>query len=124
MAGEDDHFLEFARHHGCWLIDLATEPVNHLASADRRAMVAAGIPRVSKIIRDESPTEVVVVKKSIAADVRMALERADRKPLLTVLPFPAMGWQSEFVSGLATVLRRVRRRAADPTGQVSEPSVH
>lgn len=105
--GED--FLRFFQERGYWLVDLADEPVNRLDSHTRRGLVAMGVRRVSRTIRDEQPSVVVVVKKSIVRQVRSALELSGHDADLVELPFPAMGWQSAFSGGLARVVRRVRR---------------
>ena len=102
-------FLLFFQHHGYWLIDLADEPVNRLDDQPRRQLVENGVRRVSKTISESQPAVVVVVKKSIEGQVRMALALSGHQADLIALPFPAMGWQSAFAEGLARVVRRARR---------------
>jgi hypothetical protein len=88
---------------------MADEPVNRLDSHPRRDLVATGVRRVSRTIRDEKPSVVVVVKKSIVRQVRSALELSGHDADLVALPFQAMGWHSAFSEGPARVVRRVRR---------------
>jgi hypothetical protein len=106
---DGDAFLLFFQRRGYWLIDLADEPVNRLDDQPRRQLVENGVRRVSKTIRESQPAVVVVVKKSIERQVRTALALSGQEADLIALPFPAMGWQSAFVEGLARVIRRARR---------------
>ena len=103
-------FLDFAQSQGLWLVDLASEPVNHLARAERRRAVRAGIPRVARVIRASQPAVVVAMKTSIDGDVLEALAASGVNAKFVALPFPLMQWRPVFVSGLASVLRQDRRR--------------
>lgn len=106
---EGEAFLRFFQEHGYWLVDLANEPVNRLDIQPRRLAVERGVQRVAKTIREARPTVVVVVKKSIARQAAAALDFASHSAEFVTLPFPAMGWQSEFANGLAKIVRRRRR---------------
>lgn len=103
-------FLLFAQEHGLWLIDLAAEPVNRLSGTERSRPVAAGSRRVSRQIQETDPDFVVAIKATIFDTVRECLARTDSQAELVELPFPVMQWRAQFVDGLATVLRRLRRR--------------
>ena len=48
-------FLRYFAAKGCWLVDLADEPVNRLVAAERRAAVSAGIPRLAEMIGATKP---------------------------------------------------------------------
>jgi len=107
-----EEFLGLARDAGVWLVDLAAEPVNHMAPTDRRRLVKAGARRVTRQIRETSPQFVVAIKATIAGAVAECVERSGSTAELVALPFPAMQGRWRFVEGLATVIRRARRSAA------------
>ena len=48
-------FLEFFRDAGGWLVDLADRPVNHLSNSERRRIVNAGVPRLTRTIDATGP---------------------------------------------------------------------
>lgn len=111
--GDDDvprgeAFLRYFRDHGCWLVDLADAPVNQLGNVERRAAVERGIARLAEVIRETAPIHVVAVKRDIAEPVRRAQALADAEAEVSVLPFPVRQWTSDYVEGLAEVLRAKR----------------
>ncbi len=99
-------FLRFFQDRGCWLVDLADEPVNRMAGAERQRIIDAGIGRLAQTIRDTLPEQVVVIKRDIDPLVRRALVAADRleTPVLT-LPFPVRQWRPLYEAGLTDLLR-------------------
>ncbi len=101
-------FLHFFREHGCWLVDLASEPVNRLGEGERRAAVENGRERLVGLIGEVEPERIVVVKASIAADVRGAAEGAGFEGEILELPFPVRQWKSEYVRRLAAAIRTER----------------
>ncbi len=101
-------FLHFFRERGCWLVDLASEPVNRLGEGERRAAVENGRERLVGLIGEVKPGRIVVVKASIAADVRGAAEGAGFEGEILELPFPVRQWKSEYVRRLAAAIRTER----------------
>ncbi len=99
-------FLHFFRERGCWLIDLADRPVNRLLDEARRDTVGAGRDRLARLVVETRPEQIVVVKASIAADVRDAARSAGFAGLFLELPFPVRQWRSEYVRRLADAVRR------------------
>lgn len=97
-------FLHAFRDRGCWLVDLASEPVNRLSDEARRAAVAAGRERLAQLIGDTRPERIVVVKASIATDVREAACAAGSEGEILELPFPVRQWKAEYVRRLAAAL--------------------
>jgi hypothetical protein len=109
--GEDavprgEAFLLFFRDQGCWLVDLADGPVNHLPDSERRAAVERGIERLAETIRRQGPAQVICVKRDIADAVRRALATAGAEETpLVVLPFPVRQWTRQYEAQLAAALR-------------------
>jgi len=99
-------FLRFAADLGIWLVDLATEPVNHLPRRERTILVRAGIGRVANIIRRSRPNRVVAVKMSLRGNVQEEVNRSGHDVRLFVVPFPGSGWQNVFVDELTQILSR------------------
>ena len=99
-------FLRYFARKGCWLVDLADQPVNELAAADRRAAVSAGIPRLAELIDATKPRAIVVVKADIGPAVAQALELAafKKQPDVLLLRYPLRQWRAEFISKLAEFL--------------------
>ena len=104
--GDGEAFLRTFKARGCWLVDLATEPVNRLTPAERRALVAAGIPALAETIAATKPHAIVVIKSDIASAVAQAVElAAPRKPpTVLALRYPLRQYRAEFVTKLAEFL--------------------
>ena len=111
---EGASFLQYFQRQGCWLIDLATRPVNRLPTSERRHDLAVGVPRLTSILKDEEPEHVVAIKVSIAANVFTAA-RGARYPIDSVssLRFPLYQWRTDCVRGLKSLLERVIGRGAE-----------
>lgn len=74
---------------GCYLEDLAAEPVNGLSRAHRREACKAGIAPLAKRIRRLRPGVVVIIGYGIAEDVAQALTQAGHADVEREnLPFP------------------------------------
>ena len=99
-------FLHFFRDHGCWLVDLASEPVNRLAKGARGPAVGAGRDRLARLIGETDPERIIVVKASIASDVGAASRVAGFEGETLELPFPVRQWKSEYVRRLEDAVRR------------------
>ncbi len=113
-------FLHFFRERGYWLVDLADRPVNRQLREARRDAVGAGRDRLAGLIGDTRPERIVVVKASIATDVRDAARSAGFEGEILELPFPVRQWKSEYVRRLAEVLGPIRepgRRLSDTRGR-------
>ncbi len=99
-------FLHFFRDRGCWLVDLASEPVKRLAKEARGAAVGAVRNRLARLIGETDPERIIVVKVSIASDVGAASRVAGFKGEILELPFPVRQWKSEYVRRLEDAVRR------------------
>lgn len=101
-------FMGRLQSEGIWLYDLAPAPVNRLRGRPRREAVEARAAELAALLAQESPDAVVVVKRSLAAVVREAMSAAHLSAQrLHVLPFPLYQWRTEYVAGLAGVLKAV-----------------
>lgn len=110
-AGEA--FLEFLRDHGVWLYDLADQPVDRMRGRPRRAAVQERIGELVNLLRETRPAMVIAIKKDLGATVRSALKESEISvERLQVLPFPLYQWRTQYVHGLASL---VRGTATDPT---------
>lgn len=99
-------FLRFFQDQGCWLVDLAEQPVNLMSGADRRRVVDEGVELLAQTVRDTSPETIVAVKRNIEEPVRRAISQAGAEGIpLVVLPFPVRQWRSSYEKGLAAILR-------------------
>ena len=99
-------FCKFFATKGCWLVDLADRPVNNLAAAERRQVVAGGTPRLAELIAEARPKRIVVIKSDIAAAVDEAIALAGiRKPTVLALRYPLRQWRAEYIGRLAEFLR-------------------
>jgi hypothetical protein len=104
----DDNFLESFRTLGCYLVDLCGKPVDRLNDAARRRARRGGEARLSKTLRLLRPPIMVVVLRSITANVRRAEERAKWSGLRIELPYPGR-WHRDrvvFFKTLSSFLSR------------------
>jgi predicted transcriptional regulator len=118
---EGGAFLQLLREQGVWLYDLADAPVDRMRGRPRTDAVQARVSNLVDLLRESRPRLVVVIKKSLAATVRQALQDAELDiDRLRVLPFPLYQWRTEYVNGLAALVRdardldEVRTALADP----------
>jgi hypothetical protein len=81
-------FLEFFRDCGWYLVDLCGHPVDRLPPVPRAKARREGEAGLSRALRTLRPDFVVVVLRSIRANVRRAARRADWKGELIELPYP------------------------------------
>lgn len=119
---EGDAFLAWFRELGCWLVDLADQPVNRSAAGDRVRAVDAGVPSLATTIRQTDPTRIVVVLRRIAPAVRRAARFAgfdDRA--IDVLPFPVRQWRPVFVDQLAGIAADVLDLRAGSSRAIGDP---
>ncbi len=76
-ARREAPFLETFRARGAYLVDLCPEPVDRLGPGARRRACRQSEPRLARIVRRTRPEAVVVLVRSIADNVRRALEEAE-----------------------------------------------
>lgn len=109
-------FLEWFRELGCWLVDIAEQPVNRLAVQERGAAVRDGVTRLATTLGQTNPDRVVVLIRRIAPDVRRAAALAGLdERAIDVLPFPIRQWRSTYVEQLAGIMRHVGARSGPST---------
>jgi len=106
-------FLDAFKSLGCYLVDLCDKPVDQLPRRTRRLACAANEARLAEDICDLKPKTVVAVVRSIAVNVRRALQAANWSGEYVELPYPGR-WrhlQKDFQEVLVPLLRRelVRR---------------
>jgi hypothetical protein len=105
-VGEDD-FLESFRELGCYLVDLCGKPVDRLAPKQRKRACLNGEVRLARILQQLRPRIVVVVVRSIAANVRRSERRAGWSSRHIELPYPGR-WHHHrmaFLGKLTSLLR-------------------
>jgi len=103
----DEGFLRYFAGKGCWLVDLADQPVNRLGAAERKAAVSAGIPGLAEVIGATKPKAIIVIKSDIATAVAQALQVAalKKQPDVLVLRYPLRQYRTSFIAELADFLR-------------------
>ena len=84
---------------GFFLIDVSYTPVNKLSIAEKNRVLKGQIPRLVNDIRNLQPERIIILKTSLFAPVRLALEEdgfgervLNKKPI----PFPSNGWQATY----------------------------
>ncbi len=125
---EREDFLAWFQDLGCWLVDLADDPVDRSATTKRIRTVDAGVAALGQTIREVQPARVVVLLRRVAPAVRRAARVAgfdDRA--IDVLPFPIRQWRPVYVDQLAGILADVfdsgaTVTASGPRHAVAEPS--
>ena len=103
-----DEFLDQFRDLGCYLVDLCGEPVDDLATKQRKQICAAGERQVARTIRKLQPETIVTVVLAIAPNVERAIELAKWKGAHIQLPYPGR-WKRNrvgFDRGLRPLLQR------------------
>jgi hypothetical protein len=114
-----EDFLSAFQYAGCFLEDLAIEPVNDLRPQERREACRAGIGSLARRIRPLNPRVIAVISYGIERWVADALEKAghgsverERLPFPTSRPRRVDGipYRQVYVNELADLVRRWRRR--------------
>ena len=103
-----DEFLDEFRDLGCYLVDLCGEPVDDLATKQRKQICAAGERQLARTIRKLQPERIVTVVLAIAPNVERATELAKWKGAHIQLPYPGR-WKRNrvgFDRGLRPLLQR------------------
>jgi hypothetical protein len=105
----DANFLAVFQAAGCYLIDLCGRPVDQLDAKQRRAVCVAGEAGLAHTIREFQPPEIVVMVRSIRANVQRACSRAGWDGSVLELPYPGR-WvrhRERFGEGLVPKLRHL-----------------
>jgi hypothetical protein len=119
----EEPFLTAFAAMGCYLVDFSLQPVNRLTdSADggrqtRGHILRDAEPGFANTLRELQPDSIVVVVKSIVANVDRAIARAGIDPDVYVLTYPSR-WhhhREAYRRELAQVLRKLKRGAAFAT---------
>jgi hypothetical protein len=109
LVPDGQSFLPWFRDRGCWLVDIAAVPVNHLSDAERRAAVERGVGPLGAVIGQSRPGRIVAVKRDIEDAVGAAMRLAGVDVPLTTLPFPVRQWRPVYEQGLAELLSEGER---------------
>jgi hypothetical protein len=113
-----DSFLNAFAESGCYLVDLALDPVNQLTNRNdgswkRRAQARArGEARLAATLADLQPAIVIVVLKGIVANVTRAADRAGIATESYALTYPSR-WNRHrlaYRNELSRLLRTIARR--------------
>jgi hypothetical protein len=111
-----ESFLRFFKDMGCYLDDLCLVPVNRLDDEERDSTRIAGIEDLAQRIRSLSPHAVVAVMRGIAPHVGKATRLAGLEGIpFHSLPFPTMGNQVRYMSGLVDLLYTLQRAGILPS---------
>lgn len=106
---DDGNFLARFQGFGCYLIDLCERPVDDLKPAERRAFCCAGEPELTECLRELHPPVVVVLLKSIQANVARSIRAANWTGQLVEVPYPGR-WKKNrdaFLKAFVPVLTRI-----------------
>ena len=105
LVPDGESFLPWFRDRGCWLVDIADTPVNHLSDTERRVEVERGIEPLAALLRVGAPSRVVAIKRDIEDPVKRAMALANVDVPLITLPFPVRQWRPVYERGLAELVR-------------------
>ncbi len=106
-------FLNFFKESGYYLDDLCLTPINHWDKKAKEKMREEGINPLSKRIRAYQPKTIIVVMKAIESHVLKAVEIAGLDVQFKTLPFPAQGWQREYVFNLIDVIQHIHVKSVN-----------
>src|SRR4051812_1433059 len=90
---------------GWFLDDLCHVPVNGMDKAERDATCRKSEQPLANRLRTMNPRKVVVIQKSIEANVRRAIALSGCSASIEVVPFPGLGNQGKFLARMAVLLR-------------------
>lgn len=104
-------FLKEFRALGCYLDDLALEPVNNLKNArERTTKLRLYIPNFAQRLQAYGPTAIIVVKRSIVRLVEQGVKQSGisvEHNMFFPLIHPARGHHNRYVEELSSVLREL-----------------
>lgn len=101
-----EEFLSRFQASGCYLIDLCSDPVDHLEPKPRRTACLSGEGSLARSIAKLQPVMIATVVRSIEGNVKRAASRAQWRGTFLHLPYPGR-WhrhRSAFIEELAPVL--------------------
>ena len=107
-ARRGSRFLDSFRAQGCYLVDLCREPVDRREMPARRRARREAEPSLARAVRRMRPDSVIIVVRSIAPNVRRALDRAGWSGRCVELAYPGR-WKRNreaFLRDLPPFLRR------------------
>ena len=112
---EETDFLASFQSLGCYLVDLCGIPVDRMESGQRRRTCQDGERRLRRLIRRLRPRIIVVVVRSIEANVNRARLRANWKGHHLELPYPGrwLRHRAAFTKALVPVLVKELGRVKD-----------
>lgn len=103
----DEDFLRRFQSLGCYLVDLCGRPVDRLQEKVRRSVCVAGETRLTKRLKQLHPEIVVVLLRSIAANVSRAAAKAKWSGIQVESPYPGRWYRNRlaFENQLVPLLR-------------------
>ena len=101
-------WLKMLQDRGVFLIDLASEPVNHWSSTERHATLQRNIDHTVRDASELAPAGIVLVKKNVFELLNIPLRSAGLNVLHDAfIPFPASGQQARFRERFRLALKGV-----------------
>lgn len=104
---DDTNFLHHFQAAGCYLVDLAPEPVDDLPPAARRNALRDSIPRLTASIADTRPSMIATLLRSIEPYVTQAIVHAAWHGPVITLAYPGR-WHRYRVAFHETLLPVIR----------------
>ena len=103
FCGHED-FLEYFKSNGFYLDDLASEPINNLASKERAQLRRNSITSLSDRLKIYTPDAIVIVMRAIKPMVLKAMREAGLSYDPYCTPFPAFGNQARFHEAMTEII--------------------
>lgn len=101
-----------------FVLDVSYEPVDKMPAYKRRFALEKEIPRLLDDVRELDPESIIIIKASIFAIVKEALEKAgfaERILNSHALPFPSHGNQKKYRDDLRKLIARAREKNSEKT---------
>ena len=105
--------LEEFQSRGFFLVDTSPLPVDKLPPLERRRAILREAAKLSTRLKDLNPQAVAIVKKTVFAPVRDALEKNGLGPKILnsgPIPFPSHGNQREYRIQLRRLIEKIETR--------------
>ena len=105
----DENFLGIFQESGCYLIDLAGEPVDRMDPQQRQRARLRGEKRLAEKIAHIRPRVIAPLLRAIAGNVARVASLAEWQGPMLEFPYPGR-WsrhRAEFVETVAPVIRRL-----------------
>ncbi len=110
---QNTEFLDAFKTLGCYLVDLCDSPVDRFPQKTRALTCAASEASLARKICNISPKIMVTVVRSIAANVRHALQAANWSGEYVELPYPGR-WRQHQVAFQKVLVPLLRRELPGP----------